>query len=318
MDVVFFGTPAWAIPILEALAASRHRVLGVVTAPDAVAGRALRLRPPPVKIAAERLGLAPVLQPATLKDSAARDGILDLAPAVLVVTAYGRMLPGRLLDGARRGAVNVHFSLLPRHRGASPVQYTVLAGDAVAGVTTMQMVRELDAGPILMQRAVDAAPRATASSLGEQLAREGAGLLVETLDLLESGRLSPRPQDDSLVTWAPPLNRDDGLVRWVRPALDLDRRVRAFDPWPPVVCRGPKGNLRLLQVEAQTALAPAASPPGFVLARRGNAVDVVAGQGTVARVSMVQPENGRPMSAAAALAGRRLALGAVLLDGVAS
>lgn len=315
MDVVFCGTPAWATPILEALAASRHRLRGVVTAPDAPAGRSLHLRPPPVKEAAQRLQLTPILQPRTLKDAAARDQIMALAPDALVVAAYGRILPGRLVDAPRFGAINVHFSLLPRHRGASPVQYTLLAGDRVTGVTTMLLIRELDAGPILRQKSIEVAPRDTAATLGRRLAQEGAPLLLETLDLLEQGLLTPQVQDHSLATWAPSLAREDGLVRWERPADDLDRRVRAFDPWPPVVCRGPKGALRLLDVEARSDRAPSDAASGLVLARAGEAVDVVAGGATVARVTRLQPENGRPMSGAAALAGRLIAIGERLRDG---
>jgi methionyl-tRNA formyltransferase len=268
-----------------------------------------------VKIAALRLDLGPVLQPKTLKGAEGRAPILAFMPDAIVVVAYGRILPGRLIDAPRFGVVNLHFSLLPRHRGASPVQYTLLCGDELAGVTTILIQRELDAGPVLMQRATEIQPRETASALGLRLARDGAQVLLETLDLLEQGGITPQLQDEALATWAPVLTKEDGHVRWDLPATELERRVRAFDPWPPVVCRGPRGPLRLLRVEVASAPAPAGTPPGFVLERAGDAVEVAAGAGTRLRVREVQPANGRPITAAAALAGRHFAIGDRLLDG---
>jgi methionyl-tRNA formyltransferase len=316
MRLVFLGTPQWAVPSLERLVRDGHRIAGVVTAPDKPAGRGRHARATPVKHAAVRLGLEPVLQPATLRPREVRAAILDLEPEALVVVAYGRILPGRLLDAPPQGAINVHFSLLPRHRGASPVQHTLLAGDALAGVTTMVMERGLDTGPILLQRETAVRPGEKASSLGERLAGMGAPLLAETLEGLEQGAVTPTPQDDSRATEAPPLRREMGLVRWAEPAEGLSRRVRAFDPWPPVVATCAKGTLRLLEAAPMEGERTDA-PPGTVLGRSGEAMRVACGAETVLRVDRVQPEGRRPMTGAACLSGRYASAGERLGDGPA-
>jgi len=315
LKVLFFGTPAWAVPSLEALRAAGHEIVGVVSAPDAPVGRSRTPAAPPVKARALELGLGPILQPTSLRPAAAREELLARGAEVFVVVAYGRILPGRLLDAPRFGAVNLHFSLLPRHRGASPVQTTLLRGDAEAGVSTMLMDRGLDEGPILLRRAAAIAPREKAAALGARLALVGAELLVETLAALADGTARPTPQDGALATLAPPLAKADGLLRWEWSAVEIERRTRAFDPWPPVVCRGPKGTLRLLDVEALAEAAPDGAAPGLVLRRAGEAADAVAGDGRLLRIHAVQPAGSKPMSAAAALAGRRLALGEALGDG---
>lgn len=304
MKIVFFGTPEWAVPSLRALVAAGHAVAAVVTAPDAPTGRSREPQAPPVKRAAAELGLAPVLQPATLRGALNRGPILEPAAEAHVVVAYGRILPGRLLETPPHGAINLHFSLLPRHRGASPVQHTLLAGDDRAGVTSMRMDRGLDTGPILLQESVAIAPRERAASLGARLAEVGAALLVETLARLAEGRLAPRPQDDTQATLAPPLAPADGHVDWARPALAIERAVRAFDPWPPVVAQGPKGRVRLIDVEALAAASDA--PPGTIVAAEGEWADIACGERTTLRVHSVQPAGSKTMSAGAALRGRHL------------
>lgn len=308
MNVLFFGTPDWAVPSLEALAGSSHRVVAIATAPDAPTRRSRTPQPPPVKRAAERLQLGPVLQPPTLRGDAVREQLLAFAPDALAVVAYGRILPGRLLDAPPFGGVNLHFSLLPRHRGASPVQHTLWAGDAVAGVTTMRVERGLDTGPTYLRMAVPVEPDDDAGSLGARLAWIGAPLLVETLDRLAAGALSPEPQDPAAASWAPPLTRAMGAVDWSGDAAEIARRVRAFVPWPPVMARGAKGALRLLRAAALEETAPPGATPGTVLRRADEAIDVVCGNGLL-RVVELLPEGGRPMSAAAALAGRHVELG---------
>jgi len=309
MRVVFFGTPEWAVPALDGLAGGGHEVVGVVTAPDAPVGRSRRPVPPPVKKRASALGIDPILQPATLRDPEARRAILRLEPEALVVVAYGRILPGRLLDAPRFGAVNLHFSLLPRHRGASPVQHAILCGDQRTGVTTMRMTRGLDEGPILLQQATPIGEREGARALGDRLARIGAELLAETLDRLEAGTLLPTPQPEQGVTYAPRLTAEMGRVDWSRPAGEIERRVRAFDPWPPVVTWGPRGRLRLLEVSLPGREAPEGARPGEVLAREGEAALVTCGGRSLLAIDRLQPDGGRPMSGAAALAGRHLRVG---------
>jgi len=308
VKILFFGTPDWAVPSLEALASSSHRVVATVTAPDAPGRRSRTPQPPPVKAAALRLALGPVLQPSTLRGAGARAELLAFAPDALAVVAYGRILPGRLLDAPRFGGVNLHFSLLPRHRGASPVQHTIWAGDGTAGVTTMRMERGLDTGPLYLQATDAVEPDDDARTLGARLASIGARLLVETLDRLEAGTLAAEPQDAARASWAPPLTRELGAIDWHGDAAEIARRVRAFVPWPPVVARGARGTLRLLRAEVPGETAPPGTVPGTVVRRVGDAVDVACGEGLL-RIAEVLPEGGRPMTAAAALAGRHIELG---------
>ncbi|GAB4227516.1 MAG: methionyl-tRNA formyltransferase [Acidobacteriota bacterium] len=302
MRVVFFGTPEWAVPSLEALVAAGHEIAAVVTAPDRPRGRSRTPAPTPVRQAADRLGVAPVLRPATLRDAAARAAILEPEPDALVVVAYGRILPGRLLDAPRHGAINVHFSLLPRHRGASPVQWAILCGDRITGVSTMLMDRGLDTGPVLLQRETPIGPRETAPQLGERLARIGAELLVETLEGLARGALEPRPQDASRASLAPMLKPEMGHVDWRRTAAEIDRQVRAFAAWPPVVCRASAGRLRLLEV--LPAGEGADSPPGTVVGVDREAVHVACGENTLLALLAVQPAGRRAMRAVDAVRGR--------------
>lgn len=315
MRVVFLGTPEWAVPSLRGLVDAGLQVAGVVTAPDKPVGRSRTPRPSPVKQAAGELGIEPLLQPKTLKSRSVRESILALEPDVLAVVAYGKILPGRLLDAPRLGAVNLHFSLLPRHRGASPVQHTLLAGDDQAGVTTMVMDRGLDTGPLLLQQATEIEPGETAAALGRRLAQIGAPLLARSLRGLDEGSIRPAPQDHAQATEAPLLTREMGHVRWSETADALSRRVRAFDPWPPVVAACGKGSLRLL--EAAPERGGTDQPPGTVLERRGEALVVACGEGTRLRVERVQPEGRRPMTGAACLAGRYATVGERLGDGPA-
>lgn len=316
MRIVFFGTPDWAVPSLERLVSTEGLfVAGVVTAPDRPVGRSKTPRPTPLKLAARDLGIAPVLQPETLRPASARAEILDLEPDVLAVVAYGKILPGRMLDAPPFGAVNVHFSLLPRHRGASPVQHTILHGEAEAGVTTMRMERGLDTGPILLQESTPVGPGETASQLGARLARIGAPLLARTLVELWAGTLESRPQDHERATEAPLLQREMGWVRWRERAEQTWRKVRAFDPWPPVVARSSRGVLRLLAVEPVAAPVSGTPAPGTVLGRDGDALVVACGEATALRLQQVQPAGRKPMPGAALLAGRWVEEGETLGDG---
>jgi len=230
--VVFLGTPEFAVPSLEALAISRqYEIVSVVTQPDRPAGRGRRVRPSPVKVAAERLGL-PVWTPRTLRSPEAVARLRDLAPDVGVVVAYGEILRPEVLAIPPRGFLNVHASLLPKYRGAAPVQAAILAGDRETGVTVMVMDEGMDTGPILAQRAVPIADDETGASLAEKLARVGAELLSETLPRWLAGEIEPRPQDDAGASVARRLRKADGLLEWTKPAEVLARQVRAYTPWP--------------------------------------------------------------------------------------
>lgn len=305
------GTPAFACPSLEALLARpRDRVVGVVCQPDRPRGRGLHVEPPPVK----RLALAhgvPVLQPRTVRDAAFQESLRAWAPDLVVVAAYGRILPRAVLDLPPRGCVNVHASLLPRHRGAAPIAWSILSGDATTGVTIMAMSEEMDAGDILLARETPIAPDDTTGTLTARLAALGAEALGDALDLLQAERLRPLPQPAEDVTFAPKLEREQGRLDWRRPADELDRRIRAVTPEPGAFTT--VGG-RLLKVH-RAAPAPGEPPgrAGTVLRVERHGVVVATGAGAL-RLLDVQLEGKRRMDAAAFAAGARLAPGSQLGD----
>ncbi len=228
--VVFMGSPEFALPTLRSLA-GQYPLSGVVTQPDRPAGRGKWLTPPPVKTLAQELGL-PVIQPERLKAPEAMQQLRQWAPDLIVVAAFGQILRPDVLNLPKYGCVNVHASMLPRWRGAAPIQAAILAGDAWTGTTIMRMDAGIDTGPILGQRAVPILPDDTAGFLSQRLAALGAELLSEVLPRFLSGELQPQPQSESGATYAPMLKKEDGLLDFSRPALELARRVRALNPWP--------------------------------------------------------------------------------------
>jgi methionyl-tRNA formyltransferase len=251
MRLVFAGTPQAAVPALDKLLASRHEVVAVVTRPDAPAGRGLHEVPSPVAERAAQAGVE-VLKPARVRDEEFLSRLRAIAPDCCPVTAYGALLPQIALDIPKHGWVNLHFSLLPAWRGAAPVQHAILHGDDLTGATTFQIVRELDAGPVYGVLTEPVRPRDTAGDLLDRLAVSGAGLLVATLDGIESGQLEARPQPADGVSLAPKITIDDARVRWDEPALAVDRRIRACTPSP--------GAWTTLG-EARIKLWPLAGPP---------------------------------------------------------
>ena len=231
MRVVFAGTPEVALPVVDAIAMSSHEMVGVITRPDAPAGRGRRLVVSPVAARAEELGV-PVLKPTHPKDPGFQAQLRELAPDCCPVVAYGALLPQSALDIPTHGWVNLHFSLLPAWRGAAPVQHSILAGDAVTGATTFQIVRELDAGPVFGVVTETVLPSDTAGDLLARLAESGAGLMVATLDGIEEGALEPRAQPEDGVSFAPKIVVEDARVSWTESAVAVDRRVRACTPGP--------------------------------------------------------------------------------------
>jgi methionyl-tRNA formyltransferase len=229
--IVFMGSPEFALPTLRRLIESEHDIVAVVCQPDRPAGRGRALRPPPVKELAEAQGL-PVLQPERVNASDALASLRALAPDAIAIAAFGQILKQPLLDIPRRGALNVHASLLPRHRGASPVAAAILAGDEETGVTIMEVVLALDAGPVVAQRALGIDPQDTTGTLTAKLAQLGADLLIETLPGWERGETKSRPQDDARATYAPLVKSADAVIDWSLPAVEVWRRVRAYNPWP--------------------------------------------------------------------------------------
>ena len=305
--VVFFGTPEFAIPSLEALVAARHELLLVVTRPDKPAGRHMHLTAPAVVAAARRLGL-PLAQPEKLGVEEFTNRLRVLAPDVAVVVAYGRLISPRLLSIPRFGFVNVHPSLLPRHRGPSPIEWSILSGDAETGVTTMLLDAGMDTGPILLQRSTPLGPRERTPELEARLSRLGADLLIATLAGLLDGSVVARPQDDTAATVSGKLERKMGRIDWGSPAEDLARRCRAFDPWPGLFASFRGSRLKVHGLEVGKP-AGGSEQPGTVLAVSEAGIAVRCGDGTVALVTEVQREGKRRIPADAFIIGERVAPG---------
>jgi len=307
--VVFMGTPEFAVPTLQRLITTQA-VVGVFTQPDRPAGRGRAVQASPVKAVAEAHGI-PVFQPASFKrQPEAVDDLRGLAPDIAVVTAYGLMLPPAVLAVAPGGAINVHASLLPRWRGAAPIQHAILAGDAETGATIMLIDAGLDTGPILSQAVLPLPPDATAGTVGARLARLGADLLISTMPRWMRGEIVPRPQDDAAATHAPRLAREDGLLDWCRPAADLARRVRALDPWPGTFTPWGDGVVKVLAATSLPAGDSRRSAPGTVIATPGGPA-VIARDGLL-RLDVVQPPGKRAMSGAEFARGRPEFIGAQL------
>jgi methionyl-tRNA formyltransferase len=316
--VVFFGTPEFAVPTLEALLASRHRVEAVVTQPDRPRGRGQKLAAPPVKQLAARQGL-PVLQPERLRDEAFLEQMRRLAPDLGVVAAYGKILPVTLLAIPARGMLNVHASILPRWRGASPVQHAVMAGDAETGVTIMRVVEALDAGAMLARASRPIGPEETAGEVEAALASMGGALLARTLDALEKGPVPEEPQDEALATYAPRLTRQDGAIDWGQPAGTLHDRIRGLHPWPGAFTF--LGGQRLLVRAARVAQpgdVETGAFPGTVVHAGGDRLVVAAGEGSALCLHEVQLEGRRAMSARELLAGRLVREGTRFDEGAAA
>ncbi len=298
MRVVFAGTPEFAVPALAALAAAGHDIPLVLTRPDRPAGRGLAVVASPVKRWAERRGLA-VFQPANLKDPEPQARLRAAAAEVMVVAAYGLILPQAVLDIPPRGALNIHASLLPRWRGAAPIARAILAGDTLTGVSIMQMDAGLDTGPVLLSEAVPIAPEATAGTLHDELAALGARLIVAALEALLRGTLVPRPQPAAGVTYAPKIDKAEANIDWRRPAAQIERQIRAFNPFPGAATTIDGAALKIWRA----ALLPdATGEPGAVLAAGAAGIDVACGSGAL-RVLELQRAAGKRLGAAEFLRG---------------
>jgi methionyl-tRNA formyltransferase len=285
--VVYAGTPEFAVASLEALAAT-FAVRAVLTQPDRPAGRGRALSPSPVKRRALALGIE-VLQPASLRDPAALQALAALAPDVLVVVAYGLLLPPAVLAVPRLGCINVHASLLPRWRGAAPIQRAILAGDEESGVAIMRMEAGLDTGPVYALRRVPIGARDTALTLGQRLAVEGADLLTATLSAIEAGSASARPQPSAGASYAEKLDKSEAPLNWHFDAAELDRRVRAFVPWPVAETRWRGGTLKVHAAEPVAAAAGPPALPGTILAAGAAGIDVATGEGALRLTRVQQP-----------------------------
>ena len=347
MVIVFFGTPAFAVPSLEALIRSRHTVAAVVSQPDRPRGRGQQLQPTPTKLVALAHGI-PVLQPAKIRDEAFLQQIRDLAADLGVVVAFGRILPDALLAIPRLGMINVHASVLPRYRGAAPIQRAVLAGDAETGVTIMRVASELDAGPTFAVATAPIPPDATSGDMEAVLAPLGAQSLLPVVDALEAGTAIETPQDASQATHAAKITKEEGAIDWTAPATIIHNRVRGLQPWPTAWTRlGPdrivlrktwhpgvrSTNPPTPGVRSKNTPTPVPDPtnggfldltpgsggfldltpdlaPGTIVHAAGDDLVVACGDRTMLRVLELQPEGRRTMTAREFLAGRGVAAGA--------
>lgn len=307
MKVIFVGTSSFAVPSLEALIASPHEVVAVVSQPDKPKGRGRELQPTPVKEIALAHSI-PILQPEKIRESTAITQIRKYGQiGVLVVAAYGQKIPSELLYWPEYGAVNVHGSILPKYRGAAPIQHAVIAGEKQTGVTTMMMDEGLDTGDILLQEAIDIYPNENAGELSKRLALLGARLLIRTLDGLEQGKISPIPQDDELATAARSLSRDAGAIDWSRDANDIVNLVRGCTPKPGAFTI--LGNMLVKIWHAEVREREGSiGEPGSVLEINKNELIVAAGSGSV-KLLEIQPESRKRMPAAAFARGGGVSVG---------
>lgn len=309
MRIVFLGSGAFAIPSFEALLDAGHELFALVTQPDKASGRGRELTPPPLKPVAEARGI-PVLQPRRVRSPEAEAALRECAPDVQVVVAYGQILPKAVIEIPPLGTVNVHGSLLPRLRGAAPIQWAIDEGLAETGVTTMLIDEGLDTGPTLMARRTVIGPTETAGELEPRLARLGAAVLLETLKGLQAGTLHPESQDPARASHAPRIRKEDGHLDWTRPADALARRIRAFQPWPGTHTKLAGRGLKVLRARVGERPASPDGKPGTVLSVGRDGVLVACGEGTALLLIEVQPESRRAMDAFAFAAGARLEAGA--------
>lgn len=302
------GTPDFAVPTLRVLHDSGHQVLAVVTQPDRPKGRGRKLTPPPVKVTAEQYGI-PVLQPETVRTDAFHRHLAELAPDLYVVVAFGQILPQSLLDIPGIGSINVHASLLPRHRGAAPIQWAIINGDQETGITTMMMDKGMDTGDILLIDKTAIGPDETAADLHDRLSDMGALTLVQTLEKLQDGSLKRTPQNHEQATYAPMLKKKDGQIDWSLPAKRIECQIRGMTPWPGVYTFS--DGMRLKIFNARVLERDISVPPGTVLECFPGEMRVATGESALA-ISEIQGESGKRLPIDDFLCGCRLPDGCCL------
>lgn len=300
LRTVFMGTPEFALHTLHTLLESEVRLVGVYTQPDRPKGRGNLLTPPPVKVLAQERGI-PVRQPLKLREPAVVEELRKLAPDLIVVVAFGQILPKSVLEVPRYGCINVHASLLPRYRGAAPINKAIMDGEEVTGVTTMLMDVGLDTGPMLVKKSLPIGPEDTAGDVHDRLSRLGAEAMAETLGRLCAGTLRPEAQDDALSSYAPMLKKEDGLIDWSRPAREIHNQVRGLDPWPGAYTHLGGEMLKI----ARTSVEAGGGEPGTVLSAGTDGVRVACGEG-VLKVGELQLPGKRRLPASDFLRGRPL------------
>lgn len=297
--IIFAGTPTFAVPALSALITADWPVVAVYTQPDRPAGRGRKITPGPVKQTALDADI-PVFQPTTLKSPEALERLQTLAPDLMIVAAYGLILPAAVLDCPRLGCINIHASLLPRWRGAAPIQRAIAAGDEHTGISLMQMEQGLDTGPVYTTQRIRIGPRETGGSLHDRLAAIGAKLLLDSLPAIREGALTPEPQDPELATYASKLEKLESTIDWQRSAMEIDRQIRAFDPWPVAQTRYNDETLRIWEacpLDDASGGHASETRPGTVLSSSAEGIDVATGDGRL-RIQRLQAPGKRPISAA--------------------
>ena len=306
MRIIFMGTPEFACPTLRALIERGEQVVAVVTQPDRPKGRGQQTLPPPVKVLAERHGI-PVLQPVKVRLPESIEEIRALEPDLIVVVAFGQILPKALLDIPKKGCINVHASLLPRYRGAAPLNWCIVNGETETGVTTMMMDVGLDTGDMLLKRATPIDPDEDTQSLHDRMSQLGAELLGETLERLAAGDLVPEKQDDSLTCYAPMMKKEDGLIDWSRDAQSIKNQVRGMTPWPGAYSTLDEKLLKVYRVQTGSG----SGAPGEIVSVGRDGVEVACGAGSLL-IRELQLEGKKRLSAADFLAGYKLQPGALL------
>lgn len=304
LRVVFFGTPEFAVPSLDALLHSRHTVAGVITQPDRPRGRGQKPQASPIKLLAEQHRI-PILQPERLRESTFLDALRELRAGLGVVAAYGKILTDDVLGMPPQGLINVHASLLPKYRGAAPIHRAVMAGEKETGVTIMRVVKALDAGPMLASASRPIAEHETSLDVEQDIARLGAELLIGACDAIADGGVSETPQRDEDATYARKIEKADGIVDWSRPARDIHNQIRGLYPWPHAFSDLDGERTILLRSEVEPDLTGGHAEPGVVLDAHGDELRVQTGDG-VLRVLWLQREGRRPMTTREFLAGRRI------------
>jgi methionyl-tRNA formyltransferase len=305
-SIIYMGTPDFAVPTFHALHRSPYDLKLVVTQPDRPKGRGRRLAPPPVKQAAQSLGYD-VRQPDDIRDPGFMDLLKSIAPDFLVVVAFGRILPASVLGIPRRGAVNVHASLLPRYRGPAPIQWAIIRGEPRTGVTTMLMDVGVDTGDILLRAATPVGPEDTAATLHDRLAAMGADLLVETISGVCSGDVLPCAQNHAQATFAPMLKKEDGRIQWEQPALSIDARIRAMTPWPGAYCFFDGKRYKIHRARPISGVS--ISPPGTVVPGFPDELRIATGDGVLS-ILEIQGESGKRLPVSRFLRGNPIAPGA--------
>lgn len=284
--VVFMGTPAFSVPILEGLVAAGYEVLAVVTQPDRPVGRKRTITQTPVKEAALRLNL-PVLQPEKINQSPEMAEIIAMAPDLMITAAFGQFLPEKLLQAAKIAALNVHASLLPKYRGGAPVHYAIMAGDKETGVTIMEMIKKMDAGGIYAQKTIPITDQDDVGVLFEELSLLGKELLLETLPEIIAGKLQATPQDEALVTFSPNITREQEAIDWQKSAQEIDWQVRGMRPWPVAFTTYQGTRWKILSVKPLAETTTKA--PGTIIERTKETLKIACGQGSVLALEQLQP-----------------------------